>query len=197
MCIIDMPESVLSTIKLFADDSLHVLYRKVTNERDCALFQQDLHRLKEWEKWQMAFNSDKCQVLCITNKKCPFQQDYFIHSQKLAIKSEAKYLGVTIICDLSWSKHVTHISRKANFTMAFLRHNIRPAYKTFVTPVLEYASTVLVPHTETDTNQLETVQRRAVRFVQSDNRCTSSVTVMCEDLGWDTLNNTETRHIYP
>ena len=44
----DMPVSVLSTIKLFADDSL--LYRNITNKRDCALLQQDLDRLQEWEK---------------------------------------------------------------------------------------------------------------------------------------------------
>ena len=31
------------------------------------------------------------------------------------------------------------------------------------------------------------VQRRTVRFVQSDYRRTSSVTAMREDLGWDTL----------
>ena len=79
--------------------------------------------------------------------------------------------------------------------MAFLRRNIRPvsqqakstAYKTFVRPTLEYASTVWSPHTDTDSNQLEMVQRRAVRFVKSDYSCKSSVTAMRQDLGWDTL----------
>ena len=71
-------QSVLSTTKLFADDSL--LYRNVTNERDCALLQH-LDRLQEWEKkLQMAFNADKCEVLRITNKKHPFQQNYFIQA---------------------------------------------------------------------------------------------------------------------
>ena len=190
----DMPEGIRSTVKLFADDSL--VYRKISNKRDCEELQQDLDRLQEWEKkWQMAFNAEKCEVLCITNKKNTIQHNYLIHGQKLAIKSDSKYLGVTISSNLSWSKHVNNISKKANSTMAFLRRNIRPAsqqakstaYKTFVRPTLEYASTVWSPHTDTDSNQLEMVQRRAARFVKSDYSRKSSVTAMRQDLCWDTL----------
>ena len=116
-------------------------------------------------------------------EKTQIQHNYFIHSQKLAIKSDSKYLGVTISSNLSWSKHVNNISKKANSTMAFLRRNIRPAsqqakstaYTTFVRPTLEYASTVWSPHTDTDSNQLEMVQRRTVRFVKSDYSSKSSV----------------------
>ena len=79
--------------------------------------------------------------------------------------------------------------------MTLLRRHIRPAsqqakstaYKTFVRPSLEYASTVWSPHTDTDTNQLEMVQRRAVKFVKSDYSRKSSVTAMRQDLGWDIL----------
>ena len=169
-----MPEGIQSTVKLFADDSL--LYRKISPNRGCVKIQQDLDRLQEWEmKWQMAFNAEKCEVLCISNKKHPIQHNYFIHGQKLATKADSKYLGVTISNNLSWSKHVNNISKKANSTMAFLRRNIRSAsqqakstaYKTFVRPTLEHASTVWTPH-DTDSNQLEMVQRRAVRFIKSD-----------------------------
>ena len=143
----------------------------------------------------MAFNAAKFEVLCITNKKNPYQHNYSIHGQKLATKSDSKYLEVTISNNLSWSKHVNNISKKANSTMTFLRRNIRPAsqqakstaYKTFVRPTLEYASTVWSPHTDTDSNQLEMVQRRTVRFVKSDYSRKNSVTAMCQDLGWDTL----------
>ena len=109
-----------------ADDSL--LYRKIGSKQDCVELQQDLDRLQEWEKkWKMAFNAEKCEVLCISNKKHPLQHSYFIHGQKLATKTDSKYLGVTISSNLSWSKHVNNISKKANSTMAFLRRNIRSA----------------------------------------------------------------------
>ena len=148
-----MPDGIQSTVKLFADDSL--LYRKISSKRDCIELQQDLDRLQELEKkWEMAFNAEKYEVLCISNKKHPIQHNYFIHGRKLATKTDSKFLGVTISGNLSWSKLVNNISKKANSTMAFLRRNIRSAsqqakstaYKTFVKPTLEYASTVWTPH---------------------------------------------------
>ena len=142
----------------------------------------------------MAFNAEKCEVMCISNKKHPIQHNYFIHVQKLATKTDSKYLGVTISSNLSWSKHIKNISKKAISTMAVLRHNIisasqqakSTAYKTFVRPTLEYASTVWTPH-DNDSNQLGIVQRRAVNFVKKDYSRTSSVTAMRQDLGLDTL----------
>ena len=96
----DMPECVKSEIKLFADDSL--LYRRIQNIADCHQLQEDLNKLQEWEQiWQMGLNADKCKVIGITNKKRPLCSDYTIHNQKLNIKTEAKYLGVTISSDLS------------------------------------------------------------------------------------------------
>ena len=137
------------------------------------------------------FQRRKCEVLCITNKKYPIQHSYFIHGQKLATKTDLKYPS----SNLSWSKHVNNIFKKSNSTMAFLRRNIRSAsqqakstgYTTLVRPTLEYASTVLAPNNDTDSNQLEMVQRRAIRFVKSDYIRSSRVTAMRQDLGWDTL----------
>ena len=190
----DMPECVRSEIKLFADDSL--LYRRIQNNTDRCQLQEDLDKLQEWEqKWQMAFNAEKCEVIRITNKKRPLCSDYFIHNQKLALRTEAKYVGVTIGNDLSWSRHADNITKKANSTVGFLKRNIRSApqaaketaYKTFVRPIVEYAATTWTPFTDTETSKIEMVQRRAARFVSNDYRRTSSVTEMISTLGWDTL----------
>ena len=190
----DMPECVTSKIKLFADDSL--VYRKVQQSSDCRALQQDLDNLQQREqKWQMSFNADKCEVLRITNKRRPILSDYYIHNQKLAIKTDAKYLGVTISSDLSWAKHADNIVKKANSTMAFLRRNIRnapqsakdKAYKTYVRPTLEYASTTWASKTATLNQKIDMVQRRSARFVMNDYRRTSSATAMLETLNWDTL----------
>ena len=48
-------------------------------------------------------------------------------------------------------------------------------------------STVWYPHTTTDVNKVETVQRRAARRATRDYRYTSSVTAMLKDLNWGPL----------
>ena len=182
-------------------DSL--LYRRIQNNADRCQLQEDLDKLKEWEqKWQMALNAEKCEVIRITNKKRPLCSDYFIHNQKLALRTEAKYLGVTIGSDLSWSRHADNITKKANSTMGFLKKNIRSApqaaketaYKTFVRPIVEYAATTWAPFTDTETSKIEMVQRRAARFVSNEYRRTSSVTEMISTLGWEALQK---RRILP
>ena len=62
----DLPNSVLSTISLFADDSY--LYWRIRNTLDCKQLQKDLDNLVKWEKqWSMEFNPSKCKVLIVTN----------------------------------------------------------------------------------------------------------------------------------
>ena len=121
---------------------------------------------------------------------------YILHDAKLGSASAAKYLGVTIADDLSWSPHIDNTTKKANQTLGFLKRNIRVhnkdlksvAYKTLVRPQLEYASTVWYPHQDKDINKVEAVQRRAARWATRDYKYTSSVTAMLKDLNWRPLD---------
>ena len=104
--------------------------------------------------------------------------NYYIHAKQLQIVDNAKYLGVTISKNLSWNNHLNIITKKANSTLAFLRRNIRncpqraktQAYNTLVRPSLEYAYHVWDPHTGTQANinKVESIQRRAARFVTNN-----------------------------
>ena len=126
----------------------------------------------------MQFNTSKCQILQITKRQNPL-----IHNVELERVCAAKYLGVTIADNLSWTKHIDIIAKKVNQTLGFLKRNIRSitiAYKTRVRPQLEYASTVWYPNTTTDINEVEAVQRRATRWATRDYRYTSSVTEYAE-----------------
>ena len=63
----DLPNNVISRVKLYADDVL--LYSPVSTITDCHNLQKHLERLVQWaDRWQMNFNLPKCEMIRITNR---------------------------------------------------------------------------------------------------------------------------------
>ena len=64
----DLPDSLQSQVRLFADDT--AVYLTVEGQADSKKLQGDLNVLQDWEKeWDMEFNPSKCQVVHITRSK--------------------------------------------------------------------------------------------------------------------------------
>ena len=190
----DLPNGLSSTARLFADDT--ACHRDITSITDQQSLQEDIDLLAEWEeRWLMSFHPEKCTALHVSRKQDPLMGSYTLHGHTLTTVQEAKYLGVNIAEDLRWNSHVTMTVNKANRTLGFLRRNLKigsksikeRAYKALVRPVLEYASTVWDPFTEENTSKIESVQRRAARWVSNRHRQTSSVGDMLEILEWPSL----------
>ena len=60
----DMPDRLVSTAKMFADDTK--VYRQIEEVNDCEILQRDLDELQNWSKqWLLTFNESKCVVLRI------------------------------------------------------------------------------------------------------------------------------------
>ena len=183
-----------SSIRLFADDC--VLYKQITSDDDRNKLQDDLNGLLQWEDdWKMQFHPEKCVQLSITLKKKPMETNYTMRSHQLEKVSSAKYLGITISSNLSWSPHIEDITSKAFSKLAFLQRNISHcprktktlAYQSLIRPKLEYSVGIWDPHTKKDISRLEAVQRKAARFVTGDFGRDSSVTNMLDDLEWPPL----------
>ena len=196
----DMPDCSDSKVRLFADDSL--LYRVIQLPEDSAQLKLDLLALEPLEKeWLMSINAGKCSVIRITPRSRKAKEtNYTFHGQTLAVEESSKYLGVTLTNDLSWNKHVENdVAAKGNRTLGFIKRNLREctksvkaaSYTTLTSPVLEYASTVWDPTTQSNIQTIEQIQKRATRFVMNDytTRTPGCVTRMQGDLGWDTLQN--------
>lgn len=190
----DLPNNLRTRSRLFADDT--AIYTAVDSMSDQLALQQDLNALASWErKWDMQFHPQKCVSLPVTRCREPLPYQYVLHSHTLDTVRSAKYLGITIKKDIGWSDHIENVCSKANRALGFLKRNLKikswkikdTAYKAYVRPILEYASTIWDPHQQQHINRIESVQRRAARFVVRDFRRTSSVTDIMKRLEWRSL----------
>ena len=163
-----------SYLKMFADDL--TLYRNIASVSDCELLQWDLRRIYEWTlTWLLRLNPLKCEALNITNKRCPLHFNYYIGSHLISWVQKVKYLGVFVTSKLNWSDHCKYCVHKATVCLNHLRRimfgasfsakNI--AYKCLVRPHLEYACPVWSPFTSSNIKLIESVQRRAARWICS------------------------------
>ena len=192
----DMPDLLTSSVRLFADDT--AAYNIVASIDDQKHLQHNLDQLAEWEKrWDMLFHPSKCVAIPVTRRKTVLQPEYHLHGHTLEAVRSVKYLGVTLCSDLNWTEHITNVCSKANKTLGFVRRNLKissrrikeTAYKTYVRPIMEYATTIWDPHTQHAINMLEAVQRRAARFVMRRYHNTSSVSDMITELQWPPLED--------
>ena len=121
---------------------------------------------------------------------------YTLEGTDLENVESIKYLGVTIASDLRWNTHVSNVCTKANKPLGFLRRNLyscphevkEAAYKRLVRPVLDYGSSVWDPPGIVLQEKLESVQKRAARFVTGNyNHETGSMTGILVQLKWEYL----------
>ena len=190
----DLPDSLKSRARLFADDT--IVYLTITSESDAETLQDDLLKLEQWESdWSMEFNPDKCEVIRVTKKQKPIIFPYKLHNIELKATENAKYLGITINDEFSWKPHIENKASKAFNTLKFIKRNVQTnnqkiketAYNTYVRPQLHYGAPVWHPWQEKLTYKVDRVQRAAARYCLNDNNFTSSVTEMLKILNWQTL----------
>ena len=169
----DLPPVIQNRIALFADDSK--CSSVIESLQDCESLQKDLDSLHGWsDNWHLRFNTSKCDVLTVTRKRHPFRYDYKLNNNSLKYVTQVKDLGVTISPDLTWDTHINTILAKANRMLAFLRRysamsvtigRRKLLYLTFVRSYISYASEVWVPSTIGSITKIESLQRRATKFI--------------------------------
>ena len=160
-------------IALFADDSK--CSSVIESLQDCESLQKDLDSLHGWsDNCHLKFNTSKCEVLTVTRKRHPFRYDYKLNNNSLKHVTQVKDLGVTISPDLTWDTHINTILARANRMLAFLRCNSvmsfttehrKLLYLTFVRLYIGYASEVWAPSTIRSITKIESLQRRATKFI--------------------------------
>ena len=171
----DLPDSIESLVKIFADDTK--VFTSINSEDDCAKLQADLESLSQWsDKWQLRFNVGKCGVMHYGQDHDQFHT-YTMHEEgverQLGILQEEKDLGVIFDPSLKFSKHINTVANKANRILGVIKRTFSymdsrmftTLYKTLVRPHVEYANCVWSPFQLKDIETIEKVQRRATKLV--------------------------------
>ena len=127
----DIPDIITSTAKLFADDTKS--YREINNVEDPIALHIDLTTIHQWaDRWQMKFNPPKCEVMRISQNKDKRFTRYNISGTMLRNVSNYKDLGVIMVNDLKWSKHVEQIVHKAKRVLDLHKRTVGSKIKIFV-----------------------------------------------------------------
>ena len=101
------------------------------------------------------------------------------------------YLGVILHRKLSWKPHISIVVAQVNSTRYFLHWNLSTCsrdvklktYKTYVKPIVEYASPAWDPNSKDLQCKVERVQHKAAHWITNDWRSCSSPTKMLEEVG--------------
>lgn len=168
----DIPNSVSVKIRLYADDC--VLYNVISTPNDHNTLNQSFINFCEWcVRWQMNINFKKTVVMSFhKHANCSFF-NYSYKSTFVPRAYEYKYLGLLFTPRLSWSDHILTTCNKALKKLGYLTRTLRVApketklltYKSLVRPILEYAATIWNPYKISDNQKIESVQKKAVRFI--------------------------------
>ena len=171
----DLPDVILSFIKLFADDAK--LFGRVNSIMQGLTVQVSLDNSVDWAKlWEMNYHFKKCKHLHVGNHDLDIE--YTMQTETGEIKVEKvqseKDLGVIFDQKLKFTEHIISKVNKANRNVGLIfrtftfmdKDMFLNLYKSVVRPHLEYASTIWYPMYKKDIIQIENVQRRATRLVK-------------------------------
>ena len=146
----------------FADDTK--LYRVATSFHDCYKLQSDLDAINDWfASHGLHLNSKKCCVLRLGKHRVPFK--YHLGSCELPVVSFVRDLGLVVDEELNFKQHCAQLVAKCNrlsgcIIRSFKDASIRlRAFKAYVLPLLDYASSCYSPFLVSSIKSIERVQK--------------------------------------
>ena len=172
----DLPDWILSSMQMFADDTK--LWRVIRSKMDIDLLQEDLNSLAHWcNKYLLTFNPQKCKVMHVGHKTdstyyMPDAQDSST-KHKIEASVEERDLGVMVTDNLKPSAQCVKAAGKARAVLGLVKRNFRKLdesdflilYKTYIRPHMEYCVQAWSPYLQKDIQILEKIQRAATKIV--------------------------------
>lgn len=121
----------------------------------------------------MVLNASKCIAITFTRKRSSINFNYSINKTLLRKEDTVKDLGILLDSKLSFRDHIAFISAKASKNLGFLfrvaKHFtdircLKTLYCSLVRSTLEYAAVVWSPYYQNESQRIESIQKKIVRF---------------------------------
>ena len=175
-----------TNIALYADDTK--IWRAINSWDDYEILQRDIDSLSVWAtRNKIRFHSRKCKVLTVGRhhnlhldimSALPFQTFFYcMNGIDLEFTTSEKDLGVVVTSTLSRNEQCLEIYNKCSSKLGLLKrvcHFIRNSqqkralYLAVVRSQLEHCCVVWRPTSEVMINKLESIQKRAVKWILNE-----------------------------
>ena len=174
----DLPMNVSSSCELFADDT--TVHNKGKNaELVCKHLQTDINKVMKWSELNhMALHPQKSKFMLVTTRQKRQNiksklTDLKVNGKVLEEVNSYKLLGLNIDNNLSWSHHVSTLSKKLskkvfqlNRIKHFLDHHTRKLFfSAYIQPDIDYASTCWDLASKSCLKPLESLYRRSIKLI--------------------------------
>jgi hypothetical protein len=165
----DLPEVVTGDVQmeLFADDA------KTHAPAYSQHMQPTLDAIVTWCKtWQLDLAPQKCMSIVYGKLRTMDENvSLTIDGVEIPVVNQVRDLGVTLSSTLQFGAHCTELSKRARRTANWILKSLRSknlnvyiqAWKSYILPMLEYASCVWSPYKIRDVNSIEAVCRYFTR----------------------------------
>ena len=175
--ICDLPNVIRTSpninIRCFADDcKIYCSYQPHEALSANLALEKSLDMLSKYcIDWQIELASEKCKVLYMGKKNCKYK--YSVNGTQLGMVSSMRDLGIQIQDNWHFVDHISNICTKSMGVWYALTKSIKQrnplilvkSYKTWVRPLLEFASVVWNPYLKKDKLRVEKVQSRITRMI--------------------------------
>ena len=193
----DIAKYTTNKVVSFADDTK--LYKSISKhgaarELDILSLQNDVNGISKWAiENKMSINTSKCVHLSIGRSS----STYTLNGTSIANVNQFKDLGVLISSDLSSKNHITAVCQKARqiigmFCKAFAGKLTDGAfcilYKSHIRSLLEYCPALWSPKYKNEIDELESVQRFALKLLLPQ-KWNQSISMKLADLNLTTLES--------
>ncbi|MEW8545747.1 MAG: reverse transcriptase family protein [Candidatus Thiodiazotropha sp.] len=151
----DLPDTLRSVCKIFADDSK--IYRSIEDEADQILIQEDLFKICDWgERWLLEFSIPKCKAVQYGNIRLEHTYQMRDSSHEIIdipTVSEEKDLGITFEKSLKFNKHVVNVVNRCKRLTGLIRRTFKymnkslflQLYKSMIRSIVDYGIVVWYP----------------------------------------------------